>query len=95
MIVREGEVVPRWYGVARRDWSMDVLVCYPVPFNLIMYGGHWLLHTVRFPSALACERAAWRAGYQRARDSALREDVDKTLRIAATLRAQERRDRTG
>jgi len=91
MNIREGEAIPRWYGIARTYWDLGRLICYPIPFNLIVRGWHWLLHVMRSPTALACERAAYDAGYQRGKNSVLREDIDKTLRIAATLRAQERR----
>lgn len=40
MVVPEGEELPRWYGIAWRDWSRHATVAYPVPL-------HWLAGLAR------------------------------------------------
>lgn len=33
--VREGELLPAWYGVAWRRWDANTAICYPVPLNVL------------------------------------------------------------
>lgn len=33
--VRQGQVIPAWYGVAWYRWDADLAICYPMPFNLV------------------------------------------------------------
>lgn len=33
--VRQGEIIPAWYGVAWVRFDRDVTVCLPMPLNLI------------------------------------------------------------
>ena len=40
--ISEGEIIPRFYGVAYRDFVQDVIICYPFPFNIIVqYWRKW------------------------------------------------------
>ena len=34
--IREGFIVPRWYGVAYVDYPRMETVCYPIPLNIII-----------------------------------------------------------
>lgn len=34
--VREGEIIPAWYGVAWTRWEVNSAICYPMPLNLIV-----------------------------------------------------------
>lgn len=47
----QGEMLPPWYGVAWYEFSRDVAVCYPVPFNRMAAFGRalwlWLRHGSR------------------------------------------------
>ena len=44
MTIEDGERIPRFYGIAWRDHSRCVYVCYPLPFNWIA----WALREVLF-----------------------------------------------
>jgi len=47
-LVKEAEVIPKWYGFAYRDFNRDVYVAYPIPINLIVAGSRWLSAKVKF-----------------------------------------------
>jgi hypothetical protein len=34
--IKEGESIPKWYGVTRLDPEKSVVVCYPVPVNVVI-----------------------------------------------------------
>lgn len=36
IVVNQGEPIPKWYGVGRRDWAYQQSICYPVPFNWLI-----------------------------------------------------------
>jgi len=38
-LIREGEMIPKYYGIAYRNWDSLTAVCYPIPLNLIV--GIW------------------------------------------------------
>lgn len=55
-LVDEGAKMPKFYGVAYRDFAGSVLVCYPVPLNLVV---RWWIHLwawMRIPSSSYLER---------------------------------------
>lgn len=47
-LVKEAEVMPKWYGFAYRDFNRDVYVAYPIPINLIVAGSRWVSAKVKF-----------------------------------------------
>lgn len=67
----EGERIPRGYGLAYHDWERDILIVYPLPFNLLaalmrrlyyrlVYG----MRPLKFEAAIRRARqAAWNRGY--------------------------------
>ena len=36
----EGEMLPRWHGVAYHDYQADREICYPIPFNFVVRAWH-------------------------------------------------------
>ncbi len=34
--IREGDLIPRFYGVAYQDFIHSTIVCYPYPFNIVV-----------------------------------------------------------
>ena len=50
--VREGEMLPAWYGLARRRWDSNTAICYPIPLNVLYAWGYallvWLKHGGRW-----------------------------------------------
>ena len=47
-LLKKDEVMPKWYGLAYRNFDKDVYVAYPIPINLIVAGSRWLSAKVRF-----------------------------------------------
>jgi len=45
-VVKEGGIIPRWYGFAYHDFNRDVKVFMPVPINLIVVGWRWFRWTI-------------------------------------------------
>ena len=35
-IAYDGEMIPRFYGIAWREWNTYHRICYPIPFHLII-----------------------------------------------------------
>ena len=35
-LIRDNELIPKWYGIAYRDCSKGHAVCYPLPLNLVV-----------------------------------------------------------
>ena len=73
-VVRQGELLPPWYGVAWVDYARDVAVCMPVPLNAVAGAVRAAYLWVRFS---LWRRADFRADMERrvrraeeARDSA-------------------------
>jgi hypothetical protein len=71
-IKREGEMIPRLYGVAYRNPIGDYTVCYPVPLNWLVRYGRILWWKLAIPKDLdslerrylAMRRAWYEAGYK-------------------------------
>jgi hypothetical protein len=36
IMINEGEIIPKWYGVAWRAYDRMQIACYPIPLNLIV-----------------------------------------------------------
>ena len=48
--IHEGEIIPRFYGVAYRNFAQDTIICYPFPFNIIVqYWRKWWM-AIRNPA---------------------------------------------
>lgn len=49
--VRQGEIIPGWYGVAWVRWEDDAAICYPMPLNLLVAAVRaiaiWMRHGYR------------------------------------------------
>ena len=49
--VRQGEVIPEWYGVAWVRWEVDAAICYPMPLNVLFAAVRaiaiWMRHGYR------------------------------------------------
>lgn len=43
-IVNQGEVIPKFYGIAYIDYMRDYAIAYPVPLNLFICFSRWLWH---------------------------------------------------
>ena len=71
--IREGEELPRGYGIAYRSFMRDTAIAYPVPFNWLVRASRWLRWRLKVP------RLAWQAetlgtyrrGWERGRSDAL------------------------
>ena len=50
--INEGEQMPKWYGVAYRDFAMYQAVCYPIPLNIIVATWNKVLWWLTQPSTL-------------------------------------------
>ncbi len=46
--IKDGHVIPSWYGYAYRDFETDSAVYMPIPFNLIRAGWRWFRHAVLY-----------------------------------------------
>ena len=63
--VAEGDVIPRWYGIAWHDHWKQRTVCYPIPLNVVMAVWHRVHGWLRFPvrgSMTKSERACFENG---------------------------------
>lgn len=69
MLVKEGMLIPRWYGVAWREFDRDCSVVMPVPLNLIAGWTRRLWHWLRwgFAKRSVLDEVAWVA-YERGRE---------------------------
>src|SRR5256885_13490496 len=47
-LVHEAKIMPKWYGLAYRDFNRNVYVAYPIPINLIVAGSRWLSAKLKF-----------------------------------------------
>jgi hypothetical protein len=48
-VVREGEMIPRGYGLAYRDFATNHLIAYPVPFNWLVRASRGLRYKLKVP----------------------------------------------
>ena len=68
--IEEGGIVPRWYGIAWRDWHSYRSAILPIPLNVLAAWGRHLWYVVRFkllPRSdvlLAAKREGWMEGYE-------------------------------
>jgi len=61
-----GEEIPRWYGLAWRDYNRDVGICYPMPLHFIFGWARLLWLWFRFhsvPTRWDTIRQAYEAGH--------------------------------
>ena len=66
-MLREGDLLPRWYGSAWRDSSIRAEVCYPIPL-------HWLVRWARglyYFAAFSRRRDAIEQAYERGREEGI------------------------
>lgn len=66
--VMEGDYIPRWYGIAYRDFLMDRKVCYLVPINWFVRWGREIARILKVPRATKWEGilvAAYQKGYKK------------------------------
>ena len=93
--VLEGERYPKGYGLAWRDFSRRVSICYPVPLNLILNLlrrlWHWSLLSFRLKHS-AFDKT-YLEGYRNGSDETAqryeRDESARIARIAIQLRAEE------
>jgi hypothetical protein len=45
--VRQGEMLPAWYGCAWREWEMDRMVCLPIGLNVLCALMRRIYHLVK------------------------------------------------
>lgn len=55
--VAQGCLVPHWYGIAYMDYVSLHVVCYPIPFNLLVNWGQKLYHGICFPNVVSGDYA--------------------------------------
>ena len=48
-VVREGEMIPRGYGLAYRDFATNHLIAYPVPLNWLVRASRGLRYKLKVP----------------------------------------------
>jgi hypothetical protein len=48
-VITPGEMMPKYYGLAYRDFLRDIAICYPFPFNYVVHivRRYWI--RVRYP----------------------------------------------
>jgi len=84
-VIEEGMVVPRFYGIASRDFCNDTMVCYPVPFNWIVRWSTELSRILKFPTASKFEQqlnAVYQEGFKKGREQATIDflaDLDRSI----------------
>jgi len=67
--IREGEEIPRFYGVAFHDFVRHEYVCYPIPLNKIVAWIQWLRWKLKSPGLRLFEMGKAHAlGYTRGYD---------------------------
>lgn len=88
-IVQIGEVMPRGYGLAYREWERDVAVFYPIPFNLIVRLIRELYYRIRIGICktkiehmiLSALKREFDLGYEAGKDEGIRQSKDLYDRI--------------
>ncbi len=69
-LVKEGDIIPFWYGFAYRDFDTDTGAYMPIPLNLVRVGWEWfkwyVLYRIKFdwPHALHRKQRIGRAKRQ-------------------------------
>lgn len=76
-ILNDGEVIPKWYGIAFRDYSSFRTVCYPIPFNILVAFGRQCWICLKNP-----------IHFFRASKDDLREEVDQLRRANAEMKRE-------
>lgn len=61
--INHGEMLPPWYGVAYRDFVNDRMICYPIPFNLIVRSLRNIYWRLRGPG-YDFKNETWLEGYR-------------------------------
>ncbi len=64
--IKQGAIVPAWYGVAWREWDSHEAVCLPVGLNAIVAVTRWAWFGIRFAGVALPdrERDAYAQGYR-------------------------------
>lgn len=85
--LEEGGILPRFYGVSYIDVKRQIIVCYPIPFNLLVNVCRKLYWKIKSPSFAEIEkriaqayadgrakgfRAGLKVGWDRAHDNLLK-----------------------
>ena len=75
--VRQGEMLPPFYGIAWRDYSMDEAVCLPVPINLVALIGRriWAFCKQGSNAVPVCPREAYEQGVRDGHAAAMKDNL--------------------
>lgn len=65
--LEEGYRIPRWYGIAYRDFQADRYVCFPLGVNVIVHYGRRVLHWLKVKRKPSAIDEAFYAGYKHGR----------------------------
>jgi len=77
IFVREGERLPKYYGLAYRLFNQHAAVCYPIPLNYVVRVYRDLAFWLRFPNPGLHDRAmsdAYDHGFEEGRKTQMRID---------------------
>ena len=81
--IPEGELIPRWWGIAYRDFDRNAKVAYPIPLNFLVRWERdlrcWLMNVGRPGYRERIERRT----YLRGRESAERASANYTAHVLA------------
>jgi hypothetical protein len=72
--IYEGQALPSWYGIARRQIFLDSLECYPIPFNWIVRAYDAIRYIMKIPGHSQYEQdmqKAYHRGYDAGKHQAI------------------------
>lgn len=77
LLIQRGEMLPRGYGVAWREWDRDCVVVMPIPVNVfaswVRRAWHWLKHGVKLSAYDSAVIEAYHRGHTDGSNSRLAE----------------------
>lgn len=86
--LKEGETIPRWYGIAWVSYNTSEATCMPIPFNLLVAAARAIYVWIRwgYRTVPGSTRDAYGQGYMDGRQSPLREQVGFALQHSDGIR---------
>lgn len=82
-VINEGEAIPKYYGIAYRDYLRYQAVCYPIVLNLIIRYLRELYFIIAIPADLSRSehivQEAYRQGYEDGLKAAKRQRDDDIM----------------
>lgn len=86
-VIRNGDVIPRFYGIAYRSFIDDKAICYPVPLNWLVRWGMEIARRLKVPGTTKFERAvvaAYQKGFKEGKQQAAIDFISELDREIAT-----------